>query len=151
MQQPPSVNNLLFFFFLGLVLVHVFFLFFFIICGFIVFNTQLPFWYVSVGWFRFLFLRNLHKHGIYLRNNWRNWFYNQTTKAPECLQDLVKINLTEKTILRSTTNISPLHIPFTGRETFVSRSCSVIGPQWWSTLPNNVKTVENEDIFFKNF
>ena len=70
-------------------------------------------------------------------------------QAPKYLQDLVKKDQTRRTGLRSATNVLPLHVPFTRRKTFASRSFSVIGPQWWNTLPNYIKTAENEDIFKK--
>ena len=60
---------------------------------------------------------------------------------------MIELYSTERTGLRSNQIYQRLKVPTVRRKTFAARSYSVVAPQWWNELPNNVKQADNIDSF----
>ena len=70
--------------------------------------------------------------------------------APMYLKNLLTRNPGSGRTLRSSTNSDNLLIiPRTVRKTFADRSFSVFGPRNWNSLPNDLRLIENYQLFKK--
>ena len=70
-------------------------------------------------------------------------------KAPRYLQDLINIYKVRRQGLESSVKPNILEVPATKRRILESRSFSVYGPNLWNTLPDKLRTCDNNETFKK--
>ena len=70
-------------------------------------------------------------------------------EAPTYLIDLIKEQPISRQGLRSASRLHHLQIPATKRKIFADRSFSVSGPRLWNSLADNIKTLNDNNIFKK--
>ena len=70
-------------------------------------------------------------------------------EAPTYLIDLIKEKPISRQGLCSASRLHHLQIPATKRKIFADRSFSVSGPRLWNSLPDDIKTLNDTNIFKK--
>ena len=68
-------------------------------------------------------------------------------EAPAYLMDMIQERDMHQEGLRSNRDHKSLVVPWTRRQTFASRSFSVVGPMLWNSLPNTIKQSNTLDVF----
>ena len=68
-------------------------------------------------------------------------------EAPAYLMDMIQERDMHWEGLRSNRDHKSLVVPQTKRQTFASRSFSVVGPMLWNSLPNTIKQSNSLDVF----
>ena len=68
-------------------------------------------------------------------------------EAPAYLMDMIQERDMCQEGLRSNRDHKSLVVPQTRRQTFASRSFSVVGPMLWNSLPNTIKQSNTLDVF----
>ena len=68
-------------------------------------------------------------------------------EAPAYLIDMIWEKDMRHEGLRSNSDHKSLVVPRTRRQTFASRSFSVVGPTLWNSLPNTIKQSNTLDVF----
>ena len=70
--------------------------------------------------------------------------------APQYLVNLLTRKVQTREGLCSNNKTSQLEIPATTRKTFSARAFSVLGPQLWNELPDNLQKIDNYVSFKQN-
>ena len=70
-----------------------------------------------------------------------------TGKAPEYLQNLLAVHRPGRPGLRSASDTNLLVVPFTRCKTFAECSFSIQGPKLWNSLPDDLRSKRDTDIF----
>ena len=70
--------------------------------------------------------------------------------APQYLVNLLTRKVQRREGLHSNDRTSQLEIPATTRKTFVARAFSVLGPQLWNQLPEELQQIDSYNLFKKN-
>ena len=70
--------------------------------------------------------------------------------APQYLVDLLTRKIPRREGLQSDNRTSQLEVPATTRKTFTTRAFSVLGPQLWNILPDQLQNIDNYSSFKQN-
>ena len=68
-------------------------------------------------------------------------------KAPEYLQNLLAVCESGRPGLRSALDTNLLVFPFARHKIFVEHSFSIQGPKLWNSLPDDLRSERDTDIF----
>ena len=68
-------------------------------------------------------------------------------QSPKYLRTMLELHTSERTGMRSERIYQRLKVPVVKLKTFAARSFSVVAPQWWNELPNNIKQSDNVEMF----
>ena len=70
-------------------------------------------------------------------------------KAPFYLIEMLTRKDERRSGLRSSVQVRLLEVPRTSKKTFVSHAFSVFGPTKWNALPNNIRSILDNELFCK--
>ena len=68
-------------------------------------------------------------------------------QSPKYLGTMLELHTLERTGMRSERIYQRLKVPVVKLKTFAARSFSVVAPQWWSEIFNNIKQSDNVEMF----
>ena len=70
-------------------------------------------------------------------------------KAPLYLSEMLKRKDERRSGLRSNAQVRLLEVPRTSKKTFACRAFSIFGPTKWNALPNNIRSIQDNELFRK--